>query len=214
MTFRDHVEAVVARDRDAGPRRLVPRAGRRATPTRCCTRAAATVAAHDSVHGALSPRDAAALAAAARAHGVTLSTARARARWGLLLGRLLGRDRVVFGSTVSGRGGDLPGVETVVGLLINTRAGADGAGAPASRSATCSPACRTSRPTCSTRSSSASPSCTAWPGSAELFDSMVVVENFPAVRPARRAALTVRGLHRHRLRRTTRCRWSPSPATS
>lgn len=40
--------------------------------------------------------------------------------WAILLGRLLDRRNVVFGSTVSGRDGDLPGVESVVGLLINT----------------------------------------------------------------------------------------------
>ncbi len=42
------------------------------------------------------------------------------AAWGVLLGRVTGRSDVVFGSTVSGRGGDLPGMDTMVGLLINT----------------------------------------------------------------------------------------------
>ncbi|MFJ3793088.1 amino acid adenylation domain-containing protein [Kitasatospora sp. NPDC090091] len=40
--------------------------------------------------------------------------------WGLLLARLTGRDDVVFGTTVSGRPAELPGMETMVGLFINT----------------------------------------------------------------------------------------------
>lgn len=55
----------------------------------------------------------------ARERGVTLSTV-LHGAWGLLLGRLLQRQRVVFGSTVSGRGGELSGTEAIVGLLINT----------------------------------------------------------------------------------------------
>ncbi|NLE78061.1 MAG: non-ribosomal peptide synthase/polyketide synthase, partial [Rhodococcus sp.] len=63
--------------------------------------------------------DTAALTAAARTRGLTLSTL-VHGVWGLLLGRMTGADDVVFGSTVSGRGGDLPGIEGMVGLFINT----------------------------------------------------------------------------------------------
>ncbi|WP_181799355.1 non-ribosomal peptide synthetase [Kitasatospora acidiphila] len=59
------------------------------------------------------------LAATGRAHGWTVNTM-AQASWGLVLGRQLGRTDVVFGGTVSGRPPELPGVETIVGLLINT----------------------------------------------------------------------------------------------
>ncbi|GGZ25562.1 amino acid adenylation domain-containing protein [Streptomyces poonensis] len=52
-------------------------------------------------------------------HGVTFNTA-VQAVWGVVLGGLTGRDDVVFGATVSGRPADLPGVETMVGLFINT----------------------------------------------------------------------------------------------
>ncbi|XTZ17457.1 amino acid adenylation domain-containing protein [Micromonospora echinospora] len=51
--------------------------------------------------------------------GVTVNTA-LQVGWGLLVGRLTGRDDVVFGATVSGRPADLPGVESMVGLFINT----------------------------------------------------------------------------------------------
>ncbi|MER5636710.1 amino acid adenylation domain-containing protein, partial [Kitasatospora sp. NPDC002227] len=55
----------------------------------------------------------------ARRYGVTLNTL-LQAAWGVLLARLSGRSDVLFGTTVSGRPHDLPGVERMVGLLINT----------------------------------------------------------------------------------------------
>ncbi|WP_309240084.1 amino acid adenylation domain-containing protein [Actinomadura sp. J1-007] len=59
------------------------------------------------------------LGRAARRHGVTLSTV-LQGAWGLTLGRLLGTGDVVFGATVSGRPPELPGVEQMIGLFINT----------------------------------------------------------------------------------------------
>ncbi|MEU8397613.1 amino acid adenylation domain-containing protein [Nonomuraea sp. NPDC048892] len=57
--------------------------------------------------------------AAARAAGVPLSVA-VHSAWAVTLGGILqGRD-VVFGSTVSGRDADVPGIKDMVGLLINT----------------------------------------------------------------------------------------------
>ncbi|BBY58831.1 non-ribosomal peptide synthetase [Mycolicibacterium sarraceniae] len=63
--------------------------------------------------------DAEVLAAAARARGVTLNTLLQMA-WALILSRLTDRDDIVFGVTVSGRPPELAGVETMVGLFINT----------------------------------------------------------------------------------------------
>jgi amino acid adenylation domain-containing protein/thioester reductase-like protein len=60
-----------------------------------------------------------ALTQQARQLGVTLNTV-IQAAWAILLSRLTGRDDVVFGATVSGRPAELPGVETIVGLFINT----------------------------------------------------------------------------------------------
>ncbi|MFD5086391.1 non-ribosomal peptide synthase/polyketide synthase [Kitasatospora sp. NPDC058406] len=54
-----------------------------------------------------------------RARGLTLNTA-VQGAWALLLARLTGRDDVVFGATVSGRAPELPGIEGMVGLFINT----------------------------------------------------------------------------------------------
>ncbi|MFF0745873.1 non-ribosomal peptide synthase/polyketide synthase [Streptomyces sp. NPDC004111] len=56
---------------------------------------------------------------AARRLGVTVNTLLQTA-WMLLLARLTGRDDVVTGTTVSGRPADLPGVDGMVGLFINT----------------------------------------------------------------------------------------------
>ncbi|MFE0443144.1 amino acid adenylation domain-containing protein [Streptomyces fungicidicus] len=55
----------------------------------------------------------------AQACGVTTNTV-LQALWALVLAARTGRDDVVFGATVSGRPAELPGVESMVGLLINT----------------------------------------------------------------------------------------------
>ncbi|MEV4516217.1 non-ribosomal peptide synthase/polyketide synthase [Dactylosporangium sp. NPDC049525] len=188
-TFRDHVEAVVSRDRDAA----------RAVWTRVLDGVApallfpsgSPVAAHDSVHRALSTQDTAALAAAVRAHGVTLSTA-VHAAWGLLLGRLLRRDRVVFGSTVSGRGGDLPGVETVVGLLINTLP-LPMAWRPDEPLGAVLTRLQDQQSEVLDAQHIGLAELARLAGVRELFDSMVVVENFPAVRAGVDSPLTVEG---------------------
>ncbi|MER7707475.1 amino acid adenylation domain-containing protein [Kitasatospora sp. NPDC097605] len=54
-----------------------------------------------------------------RRHGVTMNTL-FQGVWALLLARLTGRDDVVFGSAVAGRPPEIPGVESVVGLFMNT----------------------------------------------------------------------------------------------
>jgi amino acid adenylation domain-containing protein/non-ribosomal peptide synthase protein (TIGR01720 family) len=59
------------------------------------------------------------LSARAREHGVTLGTV-VQSAWGLLLGRSTGSQDVVFGTTVSGRDAAVEGIESMVGLFINT----------------------------------------------------------------------------------------------
>ncbi|WP_234343581.1 condensation domain-containing protein, partial [Streptomyces sp. WM6372] len=61
----------------------------------------------------------AALTAAARSCGVTLNTVVQQA-WAVLLGHMTGQDDVVFGATVAGRPAQIPGIESMVGLFINT----------------------------------------------------------------------------------------------
>ncbi len=72
-----------------------------------------------TVRRALSEERTAALSAFAQRSGLTPSTV-VQGAWALLLARHSGRDDVVFGTTVSGRPADLPGVESMVGVFINT----------------------------------------------------------------------------------------------
>lgn len=59
------------------------------------------------------------LSEGARSRGITVNTVLQMA-WALVLSRLTDRDDVVFGVTVSGRPPELTGVETMIGLFINT----------------------------------------------------------------------------------------------
>lgn len=67
----------------------------------------------------LTEQDTEALTGTARAHGLTVSTV-LQGLWAVLLARLTGRTDVVLGATVSGRDADVPGIESMVGLFINT----------------------------------------------------------------------------------------------
>ena len=60
-----------------------------------------------------------ALREAARRSGLTLNTF-VQGAWALLLSRYSGREDVVFGTAVAGRPPELAGIETMVGLTINT----------------------------------------------------------------------------------------------
>ncbi|MCI3928122.1 non-ribosomal peptide synthetase [Streptomyces sp. AN091965] len=73
----------------------------------------------EQIWGALDEAFFEALVARAREFGVTVSTL-LQAVWGVVLAAMTGRDDVVFGSVVSGRSAELPGIETMVGLFINT----------------------------------------------------------------------------------------------
>lgn len=55
----------------------------------------------------------------ARARNLTVNTI-VQGAWAVLLSRHTGREDVVFGSTVSGRSPEIAGVESMIGLLINT----------------------------------------------------------------------------------------------
>jgi amino acid adenylation domain-containing protein len=61
----------------------------------------------------------AALQSLARQHQLTMNTL-VQGAWAMLLSRYSGQEDVVFGATVSGRPADLAGIESMVGLFINT----------------------------------------------------------------------------------------------
>ncbi|QYB06396.1 amino acid adenylation domain-containing protein [Rhodococcus sp. USK10] len=67
----------------------------------------------------LSEEDTRTLTARASELGVTLSTI-VQAAWGIVLGQATDRDDVVIGEAVSGRPPELAGVESAVGLFVNT----------------------------------------------------------------------------------------------
>ncbi|OON70403.1 non-ribosomal peptide synthetase, partial [Streptomyces tsukubensis] len=71
------------------------------------------------VEVALPAAEARRLASRAAELGITVNTF-VQGGWALLLGRLTGRQDVVFGATVSGRPAELHGVDTMVGMFINT----------------------------------------------------------------------------------------------
>ena len=56
---------------------------------------------------------------ATRVHGITASTLM-QGLWAVLLARITGQQDVICGTVVSGRNADLPGIERMLGLLINT----------------------------------------------------------------------------------------------
>ncbi|PQE02237.1 non-ribosomal peptide synthetase [Mycobacterium sp. EPG1] len=118
VTLRDHIESTLAGDRESA-RRGWSDALTGVEPTLLYGNAIRGTAEHRSHVRRLPAGLTADLVRRTRERGITMSTA-LHGAWGLVLGRLLNRTTVVFGSTVSGRGGDLAGVESLVGLLINT----------------------------------------------------------------------------------------------
>ncbi|NWD92516.1 condensation domain-containing protein, partial [Pseudomonas sp. K5002] len=74
---------------------------------------------HASLYHSLSQQQTQRLGEFARQQKVTLNTV-VQAAWLLLLQHYTGHDTVAFGATVSGRPGELKGVEQQIGLFINT----------------------------------------------------------------------------------------------
>ncbi|GAB0106987.1 non-ribosomal peptide synthetase [Nocardia sp. JMUB6875] len=67
----------------------------------------------------LDPEETQRLTRWARTNGLTLGTA-IQFAWAVVLSRLTDRRDLVYGTTISGRPDSLPGVETMIGLFINT----------------------------------------------------------------------------------------------
>ncbi|HEX6640691.1 MAG TPA: amino acid adenylation domain-containing protein, partial [Thermoanaerobaculia bacterium] len=100
--WRDYLAGLDTATRLSG---ITDRAALQTVPERC----------ESDLDGSLSAR----LQQLARERGLTLNTV-VQGVWAILLGRLTGRDDVVFGVAVSGRPAELAGVEQMVGLFINT----------------------------------------------------------------------------------------------
>ncbi|MEU3188329.1 amino acid adenylation domain-containing protein [Streptomyces sp. NPDC006923] len=117
--YRAHLRHLSGLDREAARTAWRTALAGLDEPTRLAGPPGAGAPVPEQIRVELSERTTARLAARAREHGVTLGTV-VQAAWGLLLGRLTGREDVVFGTTVSGRDGEVDGIESMVGLFINT----------------------------------------------------------------------------------------------
>ncbi|OBI89705.1 non-ribosomal peptide synthetase [Mycobacterium sp. 1245805.9] len=125
----------------------------------------------------LDPEATAALADAARARGVTLNTL-VQIAWAAILSVFTDRDDVTFGVTVSGRPGELPGVESMVGMFINTvplRVRLD----PREPAGTQCLALQRESAALRDHSYLGHAELRAIAGVGELFDTLLVYENFP-----------------------------------
>jgi amino acid adenylation domain-containing protein/non-ribosomal peptide synthase protein (TIGR01720 family) len=149
-----------------------------------------------SVALTLSTERSAALRGLAQRNGLTLNTA-VQGAWALLLAAYGGTNDVLFGSTVSGRPDDLPGVESMVGVFINTiptRSRVDGRQGliPWLRDLQ---AMQTDARRYDYVSLTQLQGWAELPAGAALFDSMVVFENYPFdASPAAEAGLRIRGV--------------------
>src|SRR5262249_27220271 len=126
--FRDFIAWLRRRDAAADEAFWRARLAGFAAPTPLVVERLAARAAAPALHAGepepepeieLDARASAALDAFARRHALTASTL-VHAPWGLLPARYGAETEVVFGSTVSGRPADLPGVDAMVGMFINT----------------------------------------------------------------------------------------------
>ncbi|MGV9498188.1 amino acid adenylation domain-containing protein [Streptomyces sp. NPDC003642] len=117
--YRDFLAWLASRDREAS-RAAWREALAGAAPTLLAPAAAGLVPVLPELHTLRLPEDlTAGLQRLARSRGVTANTV-VQGLWALLLARLTGRDDVVFGATVAGRPAELAGAESMIGLFINT----------------------------------------------------------------------------------------------
>ncbi|MFJ6074072.1 amino acid adenylation domain-containing protein [Streptomyces sp. NPDC093065] len=118
--YRDHLRRLAERDREGTARAWREALAGLDGPTLLVPEAAGMPAGvPERVEVDLPDGLAERLGAFARDRQVTVNTVLQTA-WGLLLGLLTGREDVVFGITVSGRPADLDGSESMIGLFINT----------------------------------------------------------------------------------------------
>ncbi|RSN22192.1 non-ribosomal peptide synthetase [Streptomyces sp. WAC 05977] len=123
------------------------------------------------------------LRAFARERGITPTTVFQTA-WGVLLARLTGRRDVVFGCPVSGRPADVPGVERMIGQLGSTipvRVRFDAA----DTAATVLERVHTESVRLTDHHHAGLPDIQRAAGVGDLFDTMLVMENFPLSSRAR-----------------------------
>ncbi|MDX3078421.1 non-ribosomal peptide synthetase [Streptomyces sp. MI02-7b] len=118
--FRDYLQWLARRDRDAAEDAWRQALAGLEEPTRIASGNHAQVTSMPELVTVEYPEElTSALVALAREHGLTLNTL-FQGAWAVLLSRATGQRDIVFGATVSGRPAELPGIERMVGLFINT----------------------------------------------------------------------------------------------
>ncbi|MFF2115569.1 amino acid adenylation domain-containing protein, partial [Rhodococcus koreensis] len=124
--------------------------------------------------------------------GVTLNTV-VQGAWGILLGQWCARRDVVFGATVSGRPAGLAGVESMVGLFINT-VPVRVQSVPGDTAAEVLTRLQEQQATLFDHHYLGLTEIHKAAGARELFDTLVVFESYPVDRAALAAAIPVDGL--------------------
>ena len=117
VSYSDVVRRLAARD-PAPSRAIWAKALDKITPTRLFDHVTATGLVEES-ELTLSEDLTEALLSHARSRGVTLNVLM-QAVWGLVLGSMSGREEVVFGTPVAGRSAPIDGLADQVGLFLNT----------------------------------------------------------------------------------------------
>src|SRR5439155_26247884 len=118
--YRDYLAWLAGQDRDAAAEAWRTALDGLDEPTLAAPPDPTRVPVRPESHTVTLPADVtAAITAQARRLGLTRNTV-AQGAWGLALCGLTGRQDVVFGETVNGRPPQLPGVERMVGLFVNT----------------------------------------------------------------------------------------------
>nr|WP_227985270.1 non-ribosomal peptide synthetase [Nocardia spumae] len=119
-TYRDYLNWLRAQDHDAAVAAWQHMLAGMETPTLVTGRPDRTApAAGGEITRNLAPETTAAILDLSRSHGVTANTT-VQVAWAVLLSVVTGRSDVVFGNTVTDRPPQLPGVERMIGLFINT----------------------------------------------------------------------------------------------
>ncbi|MFC5856473.1 condensation domain-containing protein, partial [Streptomyces chlorus] len=117
--YRDYLRWLSERDREESERAWRRALEDFAEPTLLTPDRSRTTVVPEQVFADLDRETTAALNRCAREWGVTLNTI-VQVGWSVVLSAMTGRTDVAFGNIVSGRPADLAGVETMVGLFINT----------------------------------------------------------------------------------------------
>ncbi|MFD6395762.1 amino acid adenylation domain-containing protein [Nocardia sp. NPDC060249] len=119
-SYREYLQWLQAQDRDAAIAAWQQALAGIDGPTRVTAGPDRSVTAHAGEVGLnLDAATTAALLDLGRTHGVTANTA-LQVAWALLVAALTGRSDVVFGNTIAHRPPQIPDIERMVGLLVNT----------------------------------------------------------------------------------------------